>query len=134
VIVCLVNNTNGKNVSCMCMYQHLYLDALRVRYLYQYIRHLAPFISICIYAVASICLEHRGSKFLSPSPPHFSPLSFPSLSFSPALPPLPFLPPHPSPSPLLFHSYRPPLPSPWSGRSGGSPAENLEFYIAVGEF
>jgi hypothetical protein len=87
-------------------------------------------------AVASICLEHWGSKFLSPSLPPFSPLSFLSLSLSPSLPPFPSYLPLPSPQspPTPLPLFPPSLSLPLERGSGGPPRKFFEFYIAVGEF
>jgi hypothetical protein len=89
-------------------------------------KYLLHSISHCLPAVASICLEHRGSKFLFP--PLLLFLLFPSLPFPLALP---FLPPHPLPSPspplptpLLSSTLpSPPFPSPWSGGPGVLPGK-----------
>jgi hypothetical protein len=80
----------------------------------------------CLLSVASICLEHWVSKFLSASLHPFSTLSFPSLYFSPFLPPLPCLPPILSPPSLaaLFQSSIPSLSVPLT--QGSSPGRFWE--------
>jgi hypothetical protein len=77
-----------------------------------------------------------GSKFLSPSLPPLSPF-FPSLSFSPSLLPLPFLPPYPYPfpsPPICCLPLFPPFPPVREGGPGILPRKILKLCIAVGEF